>query len=76
MRSAADFIHEAQGVDTLIMMTLVNVYQRLLLIPDGKTKERLTISGTYGEIRNEIALLSGISQKDTEEAFEAMAKNG
>ncbi len=76
MRSAADFIHEAKGVDTLTMMTLVNVYQRLLNIPEGSTRDRLTTAGTYGDLRNEIALLSGISQKDTEEAFEAMAKNG
>lgn len=74
--TAADFIHAAKGEDTLTMMTLVNVYQRLLKLPEGKTRDRLTTAGTYGDLRNEIALLSGYSQKDTEAAFEELNRVG
>lgn len=76
MMTAADFIHAAKGEDTQTMMTLVNVYQRLLNLPEGKTRDRLTTAGTYGDLRNEIALLSGYSQKDTEAAFEELNRVG
>ena len=74
--TAADFIHAAKGEDTQTMMTLVNVYQRLLKLPEGSTRDRLTTAGTYGDLRNEIALLSGYSQNDTEEAFEELSRVG
>lgn len=76
MMTAADFIHAAKGEDTQTMMTLVNVYQRLLNLPEGKTRDRLTTAGTYGDLRNEIALLSSYSQKDTEAAFEELNRVG
>ncbi len=74
MMTAADFIRAAKGEDTQTMLTLVNVYQRLLKLPEGKSRERLTTAGTYGDLRNEIALLSGVSQNDTEAAFLEMVK--
>ncbi len=74
MMTAADFIRAAKGEDTQTMLTLVNVYQRLLKLPEGSTKDRLKQAGTFGDIRNEIATLSMTSQNDTEAAFLEMVK--
>ncbi len=74
MMTAADFIRAAKGEDTQAMLILVNVYQRLLKLPEGKTRDRLIKVGAFGEIRNEIATLSHTSQSDTEAAFERLAR--
>jgi len=53
------------------MLTLTNVYQRMLKLPEGDTRERL--AQVYGYLRNEIALLSGKSQPDVQQTFERIA---
>lgn len=70
--SQADFIRAAKGEDTQIMLTLTNVYQRMLKLPEGDTRERL--AQVYGYLRNEIALLSGYSQPDVQQTFERIVE--
>ena len=71
----ADFIRAAKGEDTQIMLTLTNVYQRMLKLPEGDSKDRL--KQAIGYIRNEIATLSRKDEADVKAVFEAIvARDG